>query len=99
MEKGRRERTCAHPHPASQPKGRPQPRAREGGQTEVLSLASGRPTPHNDPFIRLREPWVEVSSDKRELPASCPLLGEWGGGTEPHLSPTPGHAEWRLQGN
>lgn len=87
MEKARTERTCAHPHPVSQPKGRPQPRAREGGQTEVLSLASGRPAPHNDPFIRLREPWVEVSSDKRELPAPCPLLGESEGGGCGGLNP------------
>lgn len=80
MEKGRRERTCAHPHPAGQPEGRPQPHAREGGQTVVLSLASGRPAPHNDPFIRLREPWAGVSSDKGGRPASCPLAGVVGRG-------------------
>lgn len=54
--------------------------AREGGQTVVLSLASGRPAPHNDPFIRLREPWAGVSSDKGGRPASCPLARGVGGG-------------------
>ena len=46
----------------------------------VLSLASGRPAPHNDPFIRLREPWARVSSDKGGRWAPVPLLG--GGGVE-----------------
>ena len=41
----------------------------------VLSLASGRPAPHNDPFIRLREPWARVSSDKGGRRAPVPLLG------------------------
>lgn len=57
--------------------------AREGGQTVFLSLASGRPAPHNDPFIRLSEPRPGVSSDKGGRPASCPLLEEWGGGMSP----------------
>lgn len=52
----------------------------------VLSLASGRPAPHNDPFIRLKEPWAGVSSDKGGRPASCPF----GRGAEPHLSWTQG---------
>lgn len=99
MEKGGRERTCAHPHPFGQPEGRPHPRARKRGQTVVLSLASGRPAPHNDPFIRLREPWAGVSSDKGGRPASYPLAGVVGRGAEPYLSWTQGHEKWRLQGS
>lgn len=63
----------------------------------VLSLASGRPTPHNDPFIRLREPWAGISSDKGGRRPPVPLLGEWGGGA--YLSRTQGHAKWRPQGS
>lgn len=64
----------------------------------VLSLASGRPAPHNDPFIRLREPWARVSSDKGGRRAPVPLLGGgvWGG-AEPYLSRTQGLATWRPQ--
>lgn len=98
-EDGEREE-CAHlcppPSPAGQPEGRPPPRAREGGQMVVLSLASGRPAPHNDPFIMLREPWARVSSDKGGRRAPVPLLGSWGG-AEPYLSRTQGPATWRPQ--
>lgn len=68
------------PTPPASLRGGPQPQAKEGGQTEVLSLASGRPAPHNDPFIRLREPWAGVSSDKGGLPPPIPLVpsgGSW----------------------
>ena len=65
----------------------------------VLSLASRRPAPHNDPFIRLREPWAGVSSDKGGRRPPVPLLGELGrGGGELYLSWTQDHATWRPQG-
>lgn len=71
---------------------------REGGQTVVLSLASGRPAPHNDPFIRLSEPRPGVSSDKGGRPASCPLSRGVRRG-ESYLSWTKGHEKWRPQGS
>lgn len=87
------------PTPTPRPaRGEAPAQAREGGQTVVLSLASGRPAPHNDPFIRLREPWAGVSSDKGGRPAFCPLAGGVGG-PEPYLSRTQGHRNWRPQGS
>lgn len=75
-EEGEREEGAhLRPPPPRRPaQGEAPARAREGGQTVVLSLASGRPAPHNDPFIGRREPCAGVSSDKGGRPA-CPLAG------------------------
>lgn len=86
------------PTPPASLRGGPSP-APGRGQTVVLSLASGRPAPHNDPFIKLREPWAGVSSDKGGRPASCPLTGVVGRGAEPYLRRTQGHEKWRPQGS
>lgn len=92
---GSLECTCTHPHPSASLRGGPQPHTKERGQTAVLSLASGRPVLHNDPFIRLREPWAGVSSDKGGRQPLVPLGGE--------LSPIPAGtqdcAKWRSPGS